>query len=150
MEKILISACLIGDKCRYDGKDNRSPLIEKLLEKYELVPFCPEVEGGLRTPREPSERNKTGVRMKNGKNVTPNFYKGADLAVNICLHLDIKVAILKERSPSCGVKKIYDGNFTGRLINGQGVTTEILKSKGIRVISEEEIGDFFNEIKTED
>lgn len=146
MEKILISACLIGDKCRYDGKDNLHPLIDKLLEKFELVPFCPEVEGGLKTPRDPSERNKLGVKMKSGRNVTPNFYRGADLAVNICLHLNIKVAILKERSPSCGVKKIHDGSFTGKLIKGQGVTTEVLRSKGIRVISEEEIEEFLNEI----
>ena len=87
--------------------------------------------------------------MKSGRNVTPNVYRGADLAVNICLHLNIKVAILKERSPSCGVKKIHDGSFTGKLIKGQGVTTEVLRSKGIRVISEEEIEEFLNE-KAED
>ena len=147
MEKILISACLIGDKCKYDGKSNYNPLIEKLLEEYELVPFCPEVEGGLSTPREPSERIKDQVRMESGRNVTHQFYKGADLAVNICLYLGIKIAILKEGSPSCGVHEIYDGTFSHKKIKGKGVTTETLTKKGIRVISENEIEEFLNEAK---
>ena len=147
MEKILISACLIGDKCKYDGKSNYTPLIEELLKHYELVPFCPEVEGGLETPRNPSERIGNQVRMGNGRSVTHQFYKGADLAVNICLYLGIKVAILKETSPSCGVHEIYDGTFSHKKIKGQGVTAETLTKKGIRVISENEIEEFLNEEK---
>lgn len=147
MEKILISACLIGDKCKYDGKSNFNPLIEELLKKYELVPFCPEVEGGLSTPRVPSERIKDQVRMENGRNVTHQFYKGADLAVNICMYLGIRVAILKEGSPSCGVNEIYDGTFSHKKIKGQGVTTETLRKRGIRVISENEIEAFLQEEK---
>lgn len=145
MEKILISACLIGDKCKYNGESNKNPHIEKLLEKYELIPFCPEVEGGLPTPRHPSERIKDRVKMDNGKDVTFQYNKGADLASNICLYLGIKIAILKETSPSCGVYEIYDGTFTHKKIKGQGVTTEKLKKMGIRVISENEIEDFLNE-----
>ncbi len=139
MEKILISACLVGDKVKYDGHSNYNEKIKLLLEKYELVPFCPEVEGGLTTPRKPSERVKDRVKMVDGKDVTRNFMSGADLALNICLYLGIKVAILKENSPSCGSHKIYDGTFSKKLIDGEGVTTELLRRKGIKVISEEEI-----------
>ena len=139
MEKILISACLVGDKVKYDGHSNYNEKIKLLLEKYELVPFCPEVEGGLPTPRKPSERVKDRVKMQDGKDITKNFLTGADLALNICLYLGIKIAILKENSPSCGSKKIYDGTFSKKLIPGEGVTTELLRRKGIKVISEEEI-----------
>ena len=139
MEKILISACLIGDKVRYDGKSNYNPKIQDLLEKYELVPFCPEVEGGLSIPRIPCEKYNDKVINKVGKNVTKYFEKGADLALNICQYLGIRIAILKENSPSCGTKKVYNGKFEGKLIPGEGVTAELLKRKGIKVISEEEI-----------
>lgn len=139
MEKILISACLIGDKVRFDGKSNYNPKIQDLLEKYELVPFCPEVEGGLSIPRIPCEKYNDKVINKEGKNVTKYFEKGADLALNICQYLGIRIAILKENSPSCGTKKVYNGKFEGKLIPGEGVTAELLKRKGIKVISEEEI-----------
>ena len=139
MEKILISACLVGDKTSYDGHSNYNDKIKLLLEKYELVPFCPEVEGGLRVPRRPSERKGDKVIMDNGKDVTGNFQKGAELALNICQYLGIKIAILKERSPSCGSKQIHDGSFKNKLIPGEGVTTEVLRKKGITVIYEEEI-----------
>lgn len=139
MEKILISACLVGDKVKYDGHSNYNEKVKLLLEKYELVPFCPEVEGGLTTPRKPSERVKDRVKMEGGKDVTKSFQNGAELALNICLYLGIKIAILKENSPSCGVNKIYDGSFSHKLIDGQGVTAELLKRKGIKVISENEI-----------
>ena len=139
MEKILISACLVGDKTKYNGKDNYNEKISLLLEKYELVPFCPEVEGGLKTPRKPSERIKDRVKMSDGRDVTHQFEKGAELALNICLYLGIKIAVLKENSPSCGTHQIYDGTFSNHLIDGLGVTAELLKRKGIKVISENEI-----------
>ena len=139
MEKILISACLVGDKTKYDGKSNYNPKINDLLEKYELVPFCPEVEGGLPVPRESSERHNDKVITTSGRNVTKQFEKGAELALNICQYLGIRIAILKENSPSCGVKNIYNGKFEHKLIPGSGVTAELLKRKGIKVISEEEI-----------
>lgn len=139
MEKILISACLIGDKTRYDGKSNYNPKIQQLMEKYELVPFCPEVEGGLKTPRDPSEIKGEQVISSKGKDVTYQYNKGAELALNICQFLNIKIAVLKEKSPSCGVHQIHDGSFSGKLTDGEGVTTSLLKRKGINVISEEEI-----------
>ena len=147
MEKILISACLIGDKTKYDGGDNlsKNPFLDQLLEKYELVPYCPEVGGGLPTPRLSSERKKDRVVNLEGKDVTKEYKRGADRALDLCLYLGIKVAILKERSPSCGVHEIHDGSFSERLIKGEGVTTELLRRKGIRVISEDEIEAFLLE-----
>ena len=145
MEKILISACLVGDKTKYDGHSNYNDKIKLLLEKYELVPFCPEVEGGLPTPRKPSERIKDRVKMENGKDVTKNFQNGAELALNICLYLGIKTAILKDDSPSCGSTEIYDGTFSHKLIKGEGVTTELLRRKGIRVLSEKDIDSLLEE-----
>ena len=139
MEKILISACLIGDKTRYDGKSNYNPLIKELLQKYELVPFCSEVEGGLSVPRKPSEIVKDKVMSIDGKDVTRNYQKGAELALNICKYLDIKVAILKDGSPACGVHEIHDGSFKGRKIKGMGITASLLSKNGIKVISEDEI-----------
>ena len=139
MKKILISACLVGDKTKYDGKSNYTPKIKDLLEKYELVPFCPEVEGGLRIPRTPSERKDGKVISKGGKDVTRQFELGAQKALNICKYLGIEIAILKERSPSCGVNEIYDGSHSGKTIPGQGVTTELLRNNGIKVINEDQI-----------
>ena len=139
MERILISACLVGDNVKYDGGNNKNPLISKLLEKYELVPFCPEVEGGLPIPRHPAEQRGEQVINDIDEDVTDEFNRGADLALNICLYLKIKKAILKERSPSCGVHSIYDGTFSHKVIAGSGVTAALLKRKGIEVYNEDEI-----------
>ena len=139
MERILISACLVGDNVKYNGGNNKNPLIDKLLEKYELVPFCPEVEGGLPTPRHPSEQKDGSVINDIGENVSDEFLKGAELAYNICLFLKIKKAILKERSPSCGVHEVYDGSFSHKVIEGMGVTAKYLKEKGIVIYNEDEI-----------
>ena len=139
MDRILISACLVGDNVKYDGGNNKNSLISKLLEKYELVPFCPEVEGGLPIPRHPCEQRGEQVVNDLGEDKTDEFYRGADLALNICLYLKITKAILKERSPSCGVHSIYDGTFSHKVIDGSGVTAALLKRKGITVYSEDEI-----------
>ena len=150
MEKILISACLVGDNVKYDGTNNRSPLIDELLKYFELIPFCPEVEGGLSIPRDKSERLNDRVISEKGRDVTRQFSFGAEMAYNICLYLGIKVAILKETSPSCGVHEIYDGRFNHKKIMGKGYTTEYLMSKGIKVISENEIEEFLKPFKNED
>lgn len=139
MEKILISACLVGDNVKYNGGNNLSPKIDALLEKYELIPFCPEVEGGLPTPRSPAERIGDSVINQDGEDVTDAYNRGAELAFNICLYLKIKKVILKEKSPSCGSKIIYDGSFSHKEIPGSGVTAEYLKKKGIEVFSEDDI-----------
>ena len=139
MEKILISACLVGDNVKYNGGNNLSPKIDALLEKYELIPFCPEVESGLPTPRASSEIKDGRVINTEGKDVTDAFVRGAELAFNICLYLKIKKVILKEKSPSCGSKIIYDGSFSHIEIPGMGITAEYLKEKGIEVYSEDDI-----------
>ncbi len=139
MEKILVSACLVGENCKYSGGNNLSPKIEALLEKYDLIPFCPEEQGGLPTPRNPSEQKGNEVYMDNGKDVTEQFEDGAKKALMLCLYLKINIAILKERSPSCGVHQIYDGSFTGKVIPGMGVTAKLLKENGIKVYTEDEI-----------
>ena len=139
MEKILISACLVGDKTRYDGKSSYSPVITKILEKYELIPFCCEVEGGLPIPRDPSEIQKDGkIINSKGRDVTKYYQRGVDLAVNICMYNHVSIAILKEGSPACGVHEIHDGNFTNKKIPGQGVLAEALTKRGIKVYTIEE------------
>ena len=139
MEKILISACLVGDKVKYDGHSNYNEKVKLLLEKYELVPFCPEVEGGLKIPRLPNEIRDDRVIRKDGKDVTREFNEGAHKALQLCKYLGIKKAVLKENSPSCGTHKIHNGYFTGVKKNGMGVTAKLLKENGIEVYSENEI-----------
>lgn len=139
MQKILISACLVGEKTSYKGKGNYCPDIEKLKEKYELVLFCPEVEGGLPTPRLPSEIKGSQVVRKDGGLVTKQFEKGASKALALCKYLGITKAVLKENSPSCGTHMIHNGYFDDRLIPGMGITAKKLKEHGIDVYSENEI-----------
>ena len=142
MEKILISACLIGDNVKFDGGNNLKKELLELLDYYELVPFCPEVEGGLPTPRKPSEVRDNTVRDKDGKDVTKNFEIGAQKALQLCALLGITKAILKQRSPSCGSKMIHNGNFDGTLVPGKGITVRKLTSAGILVMDEEEALEF--------
>ena len=113
--------------------------IEPLSERFELIPICPEIMGGLPTPRTPSERVGERVLMKDGKDVTDNFMRGAEEAYIVADSLGAKIALLKERSPSCGKGKIYDGSFSGRLIDGDGVAAEYLNARGITVFGESEI-----------
>ena len=138
-EKILISACLLGQPCRYDGRSVPCLDATLLSDKFELIPFCPEVEGGLPTPRVPSERRGELVINKEGLDVTEYFNKGASLALKLCLDRGIRIAVLKENSPSCGSGFIYDGSFEGRLKEGRGVTAELLLNNGVDVFSEKNI-----------
>ena len=139
MENILISACLLGIGCRYDGKHKANSNVLSLGEKYNLIPVCPEIYGGLPTPRVPSERIGDKVMMKDGRDVTENYRRGAQEALELCRIYNIKTAILKERSPSCGKGEIYDGTFSGTLTERDGVTAELLIANGIRVLGESEI-----------
>lgn len=139
MQKILVSACLVGDKVNYKGQGKYCPDIEKLKEKYELVIFCPECEGGLKTPRLPNEIRGSEVIRKDGKNVTREFNLGAHKALALCKYLGITKAVMKENSPSCGSHMIYNGYFVDRKIKGMGVTAKLLKENGIEVYSEDEI-----------
>ena len=139
MEKILVSACLLGIPCRYDGKSMPNEKVMALKEKYTLIPVCPEIYGGLPTPRTPSERVGDLVLMKNGKDVTENYNRGADATLKIAELNGAKIAILKAKSPSCGKGMIYDGTFGGTLTAGDGVTVEKLTRVGITVLTENEI-----------
>ena len=139
MQKILISACLIGDKVNYKGQGKQCPLVEKLKHKYLLVPFCSEVEGGLSVPRLPSEIRGNKVVHNNEKDVTKEFELGAKKALELCKALNIKIAVLKENSPSCGSHFIHDGTFRDKLVPGEGITTRLLRQNGIEVYSEQEI-----------
>ena len=138
-ERIICSACLLGIKCRYDGKAKSNKKLIKLSKDYYLIPVCPEQLGGLTTPREPAEQKGKKVFTKSGKDVTKYFSQGANQVLKIAKLLEAKKAILKQRSPSCGSGQIYDGTFSGNVIKGNGVTTALLKKQGIKVISEEEL-----------
>lgn len=139
---ILISACLLGIRCRYDGKAKYNALIEKLMEKHHLIPICPEIYGGLSTPRDPSERVGDKVMGKNGQNVTDAFQKGAEETLALAKLFRCEYAILKERSPSCGHGEIYDGTFSGALMPGSGVAAELLLKNGVTVLGESQIEEF--------
>ena len=136
---ILVSACLIGVCCRYDGESKPNPDVIKLRDKYIMIPICPEVDGDLPTPRTPSERIGDKVFMRDGCDVTANYVKGAELALSRAREFGCSAAILKARSPSCGSGKIYDGSFSGTLTDRDGVCAELLKKNGISVYTEEEI-----------
>lgn len=139
MEKILVSKCLLGENCRYKGDSNFCEKAVKLREKYVLIPICPEQDGGLPTPRDPAERIGSRVITCNGNDVTAEYTRGAELALKLAMENNVKLAVLKARSPSCGSGSIYDGTFTGKKVQGDGVTAELLKCNGIIVLSEEEI-----------
>lgn len=141
MEKLLISACLIGENCKYSGGNNALPeeQLRQLKENYELIPVCPEQLGGLPTPRTPAERREEKVITRDGRDVTAEFHAGAERVRQISIDDTIRRALLKSRSPSCGRDRIYDGTFSGTLIRGNGVTAQILLEQGISVYSEEEI-----------
>lgn len=135
---ILISACLLGEPCRFDGQGKKKfELLEK-LKHSELVPFCPEVEGGLPTPRPPAEVSGERVIRKSGEDVTAQFQKGASAGVKRAQSQNITLAILKSRSPACGCGQVYDGTFTKKLIPGDGIFTQNLKAAGIDCISDEQ------------
>ena len=137
--KLLISECLCGVPCRYDGKDNYIDKIEVLKEYYELVPVCPEVLGGLSTPRDPAERQGNRICTANGTDVTAEFLRGAQLTVDIALKHGCKKALMKAKSPSCGYKRIYDGTFSRSLTDGHGCTIEALLAKNLRIYTEDDI-----------
>jgi len=139
-EKLLISACLMGENVKYNGGNNLIDLTS-LEKEYELVPFCPEVEGGLPTPRSPSEivsSSPLKLVNKEGRDVTKEFVLGAKKCVELVKRLGIKKALLKANSPSCGVGSVYDGTFSGQLVKENGVTVRELKKIGVEVFSEKD------------
>ncbi|RXJ84738.1 DUF523 domain-containing protein [Arcobacter cloacae] len=161
--KILISSCLLGEDVRYDGNNSSiaftpsftfsiKELFMDILCENEIYSFCPEVAGGLSVPRASSEIIKNDkpfiVKNEKGDDVTINFLLGAKKALDICKEENIKVALLKAKSPSCGNKQIYDGTFSSKLIDGQGLTARLLEENGVKVFNENEIKDLAKFIKT--
>ena len=140
-EKLLISACLLGRNCKYNGGNNYTPLVEALKARYDLVPVCPECFGGLPIPHEPSERVGDKVLSKSGEDVTEPFRRGAEKTLAAAIQQGVTRAVLKERSPSCGCGSIYDGTFTGTVVPGNGVAAELLLSRGVVIYGESRTGE---------
>ncbi len=147
---ILISTCLLGVNTRYDGGNNKVLKLTDLIKDITFIPVCPEQLGGLPTPRPPAEiiqeYEKPSVVNNQGENVTYQFVKGAEEALKIAQLYDCKYAILKERSPSCGSSKVYDGSFQGKVRIGKGVAAALFQDNGIKVFSEENLDEFLTEI----
>ena len=139
MEKLLISACLLGVSCRYDGKSKPVSGIDKLVEKYELIPVCAEIFGGLPTPRNPAEIQGEKVITNDGRDVTSEYTKGAEEVLRLGKLFGAKKALLKERSPSCGNGIIHNGKFDGGVVPGFGKTAALLIENGFEVFGESEI-----------
>ena len=137
--KLLVSACLLGCRCRYDGAAKPHPAIEALAARHTLVPVCPEQLGGLSTPRPPAERQGDRVVTEHGADVTEQYRRGAEEAARLCTLLGCQAALLKERSPSCGRGQVYDGTFSRTLTAGDGVTAAHLAALGIPVYGESQV-----------
>ena len=137
--KILVSACLLGLRCRYDGQSNPNAAVLALGEKHTLVPCCPEQLGGLPTPRSPSEWQGDRIVNKLGQDVTAQYLRGGEEAVSLARTLGCEAAVLKERSPACGSREIYDGSFSGVLLPGEGSAARALRAAGIPVYGESEL-----------
>lgn len=136
---ILVSACLLGENCKYNGGNNDNLYVRLYLKDKQYLAFCPEIAGGLESPRHPCERCRGRVINCEGEDLTDEFRDGAEQALELCREAGCELAVLKEGSPSCGVNWIYDGSFTHSRISGQGVTAQLLTENGIRCISEEDI-----------
>ena len=136
---IIVSACLAGIKCRWDGEARPCQRVIDLVKEGKAIPVCPEQLGGLTTPRIPSEQKGKNCFTKDGKDVTLQFERGAQEALKIALLTKCDKAIFKSKSPSCGIGKVYDGTFSNHLITGEGITAKLFKQNGIKILTEEEI-----------
>ncbi len=137
--KILVSACLLGENCKYNGGNNRNPAVIAYLEGKEIIPVCPEVLAGMPIPRTPIEICSGQILDKTGKNVDRQLRLAVEKTLDEIKDEKIDCAILQSRSPTCGVNQVYDGTFTGKLIPGSGVLAQALKEKGYRVIDAEDV-----------
>lgn len=137
--KIMVSACLLGQNCKYNGGNNYSEKVAEYIKGHEVIPVCPEVAGGLPTPRIPCEIVNGVVMNRDGENKDKEFRTGARRCLEKALEEKVDMAILQSRSPSCGVKQIYDGTFSGTKIEGSGVFAELLVKSGVKVVDVEDI-----------
>lgn len=139
MGKIVVSACLLGENCKYNGGNNRHEAVLEFIKGKEVIPVCPEVAGGLPTPRIPTELVNGVAINREGINVDQEFQKGVEISLKKLEGEDIELAILQPRSPSCGAKQVYDGTFTGTLQEGRGMLAQALFEKGYKIIEPDEI-----------
>ena len=137
--KILVSGCLLGENCKYNGGNNYSEKVAEYIKGHEVISVCPECMGGLPTPRIPAEIVDSVVTNREGQVVDEEFRRGAKIALEIARKEQIDVAILQSRSPSCGSKQIYDGSFSGVKVDGQGVFAKLLKEHGFHMIDVEDL-----------
>ena len=137
--KILVSGCLLGENCKYNGGNNYSEKVAEYIKGHEVISVCPECMGGLPTPRIPAEIVDGVVTNREGQVVDEEFRRGAQIALKIAKREQIDVAILQSRSPSCGSKQIYDGSFSGVKVDGQGVFAKLLKEHGFHMIDVEDL-----------
>ena len=142
--KIIVSACLLGENCKYNGGNNKCDDIIALAEKFEIIPVCPECFGGLPIPRVPSEIKDGKVYSKTGEDLTEAFLSGAEQTLYIAKEANAPCAVLKENSPSCGFGKIYDGTFSGNKIDGNGITAQLLYDNEIQIFGESQVKRLIN------
>lgn len=151
MKNVIVSTCLFGIPCRYDGKSVvNDALIQKISAVCHPIPFCPEVYGGLTTPRDPAERIGKKVVSNQGRDVTKEYMRGAEECLRLAKMMGCEFALLKSRSPSCGKDTIYDGTFSGKLTKGDGVTAELLMKNGIRVFDSDHVDKFLKTLSQEE
>ncbi len=137
--KIMVSACLLGQNCKYNGGNNLSTKVLDYVKGHEVIPVCPEVLGGLPTPRIPAELVQGLVTTKDGHSVDKEFRQGAKIGLEMAKENNVDLVILQSRSPSCGVKQIYDGTFSGTKLAGQGIFAKLLQDNGLNVIDVEDL-----------
>ena len=137
--RIIVSACLLGHNCKYNGGNNYNEKVAEYIKGHEVIPVCPEVFGGLPTPRVPSEIVCGIVTNREGRIVDEQFRRGAKLALQIAVERKADLAILQHRSPSCGAREVYDGTFTGHKIPGKGIFAQMLAEQGIPMMEPEDL-----------
>lgn len=140
--KIMVSACLAGENCKYNGGNNQNEMVLQMMSEHEVITVCPEQMGGLPTPRVPSEVKDGLVTARDGRNVDREFRTGAAKCLEIALREQPDLIVLQSRSPSCGVKQRYDGSFTGKLVDAPGVTAQLLMENGFRCVDVEDLSDY--------
>ena len=137
--KIMVSACLLGENCKYNGGNNLSEKVMNFIKDHEVIPVCPEVMGGLPTPRLSSEIVNGVVTASDGHSVDMEFRKGAQIGLAMAKEKEVDLVILQSRSPSCGVNQVYDGTFSGNKIEGQGIFAQLLIENGYKIIDIEDL-----------
>ena len=138
--KIAVSACLLGENCKYNGGNNYSEKVMEFIKGHEVIGICPELLGGLPVPRKPAEIVDGIVRTKDGTSVDEEFRLGAEAAMKILEENEIELVILQSRSPSCGIKTIHDGTFSGKLVAGQGIFAQMLAKRNYKMLDVSDLG----------